>query len=101
MCFCGEAPEISNLWTGENAGRRWERCVTRKCAYFVWLDEPLKGRALEAVEELYTEMSMRQYDMKQNMWAMYQESLAKIRARVVEKARELEDAVNREWIFPN
>ena len=69
MCFCGVEPDISNLWTGENAGSRWERCVARRCRYFVWLDEPLTGRALEAIEELYTEMQRKMYDMKQEMWA--------------------------------
>ena len=94
MCFCGVEPEISNMWTGKYAGKRWERCVSRTCAYFVWLDEPLTGRALEAVHQLYKEMDRKHYDMKIELWAYYQEKLVAIRTQVVEKVREVETTIN-------
>lgn len=78
MCLCGVIPEISNFWTSRNAGRHWERCVSRQYAYFILLDEQLKSHALAAVEDLCTEMSMKRYDMKQDMWAEYRERLAKL-----------------------
>ncbi|KAL8154954.1 hypothetical protein AgCh_000356 [Apium graveolens] len=48
---------------------RWERCASWKCAYFVWLDEPLTGRALKAVHHIYKEMDRKHYDMKMELWA--------------------------------
>lgn len=80
-CFCGGVPVTECLWTGFDAGRRYQRYADGRCAYRVWLGERLDSQALGAIDDLFAN--------HMRVVAVLEAEMSRVRTREAQKRERL------------